>query len=65
MVLNAGRKHGVVNGSVWYVDTGRSKKLALQIVEVRHVISAGIVVEGRIQYAAPGLPAKHVADYAQ
>ncbi len=62
VVLNAGHRHGVRAGSIWTVDTGRKRPLRLRLVEVRHALSAGIVVDGRIGYAVPGLRVRLVAE---
>jgi hypothetical protein len=59
VILNGGRNAGIRIGSKWIVRTATSEVI-LQIVDVRHTVSASVVVKGDTDELVAGAEAKSV-----
>jgi hypothetical protein len=57
VILNGGRNAGIRIGSKWKVRTATSEVI-LQIVEIRHTVSASVVVKGNSDELVAGAEAK-------
>lgn len=58
VVIDAGVRHGVQPGMLWYVTDGNEVIAKLRVIETRSIVSATMVIEGSLREVAPGLAVK-------